>query len=330
MIQATSNMIFNNITNQLSNQSTTIYGLEQQVSSGLAINYPQDNPAGMANVLSYKNSSDLVTQYSSNVSAAGEISSLASSTLSNVVGVVNNAKTLALEMANGGTSSENQTAAANQVQQMINELIGYADTSYNGQNIFTGNNINISDAYTSSTAYYAASSNGSSTPVQYSLYTYSGTDATQKFQISKGESVSPSVTADAIFGSDAPITSSSSSPSSSVPSGLISVLSLFKSELKAGVFQSNSSDILNGIDNGLNNVLSAQATVGTITQRLNDQSTAYQTVLTNISQLISQTQDVNIAQATTNLTQAQDTYQATLETASSIMQLTPMLLNYIK
>ena len=54
MIQITDNMMYNNINNELLNQSTNIYNLQDQISSGLQINYPQDNPAGMVNVLSYK------------------------------------------------------------------------------------------------------------------------------------------------------------------------------------------------------------------------------------------------------------------------------------
>ena len=172
--------------------------------------------------------------------------------------------------------------------------------------------------------------------VSYSVYTYAGTDTNQNYQIAQNETVTPSLTADSIFGNDAANLSTntpyytSSSASTSVPSGLISVLSLFQSELQKNVYQQNSSSIIQGIQNGLNTMTAAQATVGTVIQRLNEQQTSYQTVLSNISQLLSQTQDVNVAQAMTNLTQAQDSYQATLEASSNITSLTPMLLQYLK
>ncbi|MHB1662040.1 MAG: flagellin N-terminal helical domain-containing protein, partial [bacterium] len=70
MIQVTDSMIYNNINSELLNESTNIYNLQDQISSGLQINYPQDNPSGMVNVLSYKNSTALITQYNSNVSLA--------------------------------------------------------------------------------------------------------------------------------------------------------------------------------------------------------------------------------------------------------------------
>ena len=324
MIQITDNMMYNNINNELLNQSTNIYNLQDQISSGLQINYPQDNPAGMVNVLSYKNSTALVTQYNSNVSIANSVGSLASSTISNAMTVVNQASALAVEMANGTNTSANNQAAAQQVGQMINELMQSADTSYNGQNIFTGNNLNLSSAYKTTKAYYQSS--GMTTPVSYYVYTYAGTDTNQNYQITQNETVTPSLTADAIFGNDPKPPSSSAA----VPSGLISVLSLFQSELKSNVYQQNSSDIIQGIQNGLDTMTAAQATVGTVVQRLNEQQTSYQTVLSNISQLLNQTQDVNVAQAMTSLTQAQDSYQATLEASSNITSLTPMLLQYLK
>lgn len=326
MIQITDNMMYNNINSELLNETSQISTFTSQISSGLQISSPQDNPAGMVNVLSYKNSTALITQYNSNVSLANEVSSLASSTLNNTISVVNSAQSLALEMANGTNTVMNNTAAAQQVGQIINELTQAADTSYNGQNIFTGDNLNQASAYTTSTAHYTAS--GSSTPVAYSVYTYAGTDVNQNYQITQNESVAPSLTADNIFGND-PVSASSSS-STTPPSGLISTLSLFQSELSAGVYQGNSSNIISGLNAGLNKILSAQSTLGTVVQRLNAQSASYQTVLSNISQLMNQTQDVNVASAMTNLTQAQNSYQATLEASSNITSLTPMLLNYLK
>ncbi len=325
MIQITDNMIYNNINNELLNQSAQIYNLQDQISSGLQINYPQDNPAGMVNVLSYKNSTSLINQYNSNVNLANEISSLASSTLNNAIGVVNQAKTLAIEMANGGTSATNQSGAAQEVKQIINELLQSSNTSYNGQNIFTGENLSQTQAYTSSQAFYNVTSpNGTVTQVKYNVYTYAGTDVNQRYQITQNETIAPSLTADAVFGNDP-----ANQTASYNPSGLISVLSLFQSELSSGVYQSDSQNIINGISNGLNQILSAQSTLGTKVQRLNEQSTSYQTVLSNISQLLGQTENVNIPQAMTSLTQAQDSYQATLEAAAGITQLTPMLLKYL-
>jgi flagellar hook-associated protein 3 FlgL len=239
---------------------------------------------------------------------------------------VNQASTLAIEMANGTNTPANNKAAAQQVGQIINELTQYADTSYNGQNIFTGNNLNLSSAYTA-VSHKITGLIGIPSSVSYNVYTYAGTDTNQNYQITQNETVTPSLTADAVFGND-PVPSGSSS--ATVPSGLISVLSLFKSELQNNVYQQNSSSIIQGIQNGLNTMTAAQATVGTVVQRLNEQQTSYQTVLSNISQLLSQTQDVNVAQAMTNLTQAQDSYQATLEASSNITSLTPMLLQYLK
>ncbi len=329
MIQITNGMIYNNINNELSNESTNIYNLQAQISSGLQINYPQDNPGGMVNVLSYKNSTALVTQYNSNVSIANSVGSLASSTISSAMTAVNQASTLAIEMANGTNTPANNQAAAQQVGQIINELTQSAGTSYNGQNIFTGNNLNLSAAYTTTTSWYKSS--GMTSPVSYSVYTYAGTDTNQNYQITQNEKVTPSLTADSIFGNDPKSTmTGSSSANAVVPSGLISVLSLFQSELQNNVYQQNSSSIIQGIQNGLNTMTAAQATVGTVVQRLNEQQTSYQTVLSNISQLLSQTQDVNVAQAMTNLTQAQESYQATLEASSNITSLTPMLLQYLK
>ncbi len=327
MIQITDSMLYNTINNELLDKSTQVYKLQGEISSGLRINYPQDDPAGIVNVLSYKHSVALVKQYSSNVNLANEVASLASSTLNSTINVTNNASTLAIEMANGSVSTINNSAAAQGVTQMINELLQSANTSYNGQNVFTGDNIAQASAYTETQASYnVVSPNGASTTVKYTVYTYSGTDVNRKYQIAKNGFVAPSPTADNIFGNDS---ASASSTNIQKPTGLISVLSLFKSELSAGVYQSDSSNIIGEIKKGLSRILSAQSTIGTVMQRLNAQSTSYQTVLSNISQLLGQTQNVNIAKAMMHLTQTQNSYQATLEAAAGITRLTPILLKYL-
>jgi flagellar hook-associated protein 3 FlgL len=321
MIQITSNMIYNNINKQLDNESVNIYNLENQISTGLQINQPQDNPAGQVNVLSYQNSLSNLKQYTSNVSQATEISALASSTASNAISVVNTAKTLALQMANGTNSTANNQAAASQVGELINEIQQIASTNYNGENIFTGENTSIPSAYTSSTANYTTASG---TAVPYKVYTYAGNNVQKKYQLTQDEFLAPSVTANEMFGSDNPTTSTTTTPT-----GLLSVLSLFQAELKSNTYANNSSTIINGLSNGLSRLTAAQATIGAKQERLTEQTTSYQTVNANIKQLLGDTQDVNIAQATTNLTQAQTTYQATLAMSSEITQLTPMLLRYL-
>ncbi len=329
MIQITSNMIYNNINNQLDNESVSIYNLEDQISTGLQINQPQDNPAGQVNVLSYQNSLSNLTKYTSNVSQASEISALASSTASNAISVLNTAKTLALQMANGTNSTANNKAAANQVGQLIDEIQQIAGTNYNGENIFTGEDTSVPSAYTSSTAYYtASSSSGTTVHIPYNVYTYAGNNVQQKYQITQDETLAPSVTANEMFGSDnAP--SSTSSSTSTTPTALLSVLSLFQSELNSNNYANNSSTIINGLSNGLSRLTAAQAVIGAKQERLTEQTTSEQTVNANIQQLLGDTQDVNIAKATTNLTQAQTTYQATLAMSSEITQLTPMLLKYL-
>ncbi len=326
MIQITNNMIYNNINNQLDNESVSIYNLEDQISTGLQINQPQDNPAGQVNVLSYQNSLSNLTQYTSNVNQASEISALASSTASNAISVVNTAKTLALQMANGTNSTANNKAAANQVGQLINEIQQIAGTNYNGENIFTGEDTSIPSAYTSSTAYYTPPS--STSHISYNVYTYAGNNVQQKYQITQDETLAPSVTANEMFGSDNPPSSTSSS-TSTTPTALLSVLSLFQAELNSNTYANNSSLIINGLSNGLSRLTAAQAAIGAKQERLTEQTTSEQTVNANIQQLLGDTQDVNIAQATTNLTQAQTTYQATLAMSSEITQLTPMLLKYL-
>jgi flagellar hook-associated protein 3 len=110
----------------------------QQVSTGLRVNQPSDDPAASANmVLSLASSAD-VDQYTKNISAVTSQMQTADSALSSVVTSLNTAITLGTSGTSGILSTANKQAVATQVQGVLANVVSLANASYQGAYLFGG------------------------------------------------------------------------------------------------------------------------------------------------------------------------------------------------
>jgi flagellar hook-associated protein 3 len=110
----------------------------QQVSTGLRVNQPSDDPAASANmVLSLASSAD-VDQYTKNISAVTSQMQTADSALSSVVTSLNTAITLGTSGASGILSTANKQAVATEVQGVLANVVSQANASYQGAYLFAG------------------------------------------------------------------------------------------------------------------------------------------------------------------------------------------------
>jgi len=109
-----------------------------RLSSGRRVNTPSDDPASAAQ---YIQNLDQVSQVDSFQSTMGSVNGqlqTADSTLSSVVTALQRAMTLGIEGANGTLSDSNRADVAAELQGIQNQLVSLANTSYQGQFIFSG------------------------------------------------------------------------------------------------------------------------------------------------------------------------------------------------
>jgi flagellin-like hook-associated protein FlgL len=116
----------------------------QQVSTGLRVNQPSDDPSAAASMVISLASSAAVDQYTSNVA---------------VLTSLNTAVTLAGQGSTSTTSAANDQALAAQVQGVLSNVIAQANTSYQGAYLFGGSASNTAPFVAASTTYTSA--NGS-------------------------------------------------------------------------------------------------------------------------------------------------------------------------
>jgi flagellar hook-associated protein 3 FlgL len=125
---------------QLASTQQQLLTVENQLSTGLAINTPSDNPSASAVIMQLQKSLDQNKSYSSNITNSQSQLSEVDSTLGNVTTLITQAQSIA--SANVGTteSAAQRQAAATVVQSLYNQALSLSNTQFEGSYIFGGDN----------------------------------------------------------------------------------------------------------------------------------------------------------------------------------------------
>lgn len=268
--------------------------LEEQLSTGDVINQASDDPAGAAQLLQLSGSLARAQQYTSNATDGSGWLSLGNSTMNQILSTLQQVQQTVLSVSGATLSNEPgalQSLAA-QVSSAQQELINLANTTYGGQAIFSGTG-NVTEAYDQNGNYVG----GGSAPTR---------------TVAPGVQVPVSVTGDQIFGSGS--------------TGLLG---------STGILAQIVQDLQTGTTASLKNVQTtdAQSLSAAITQATtvaaqlganyqSMQTFAQQAAATQqtLQSQISGIDSTNVAQTTTELTEAQQSYQSALWATSQLSQ----------
>jgi flagellar hook-associated protein 3 FlgL len=109
-----------------------------QAASQKKVNRPSDDPVGMTRILSYRDNLNAIDQYKTNISMAEGWLNLADNMLVQTNTVVTRVKELAEQAATGTLSAANRSEVASEVRQLFSQLVGMANTQFDGKSIFAG------------------------------------------------------------------------------------------------------------------------------------------------------------------------------------------------
>lgn len=110
----------------------------EEVSTGKKLTDPSDDPAGMAMLIQNKASQAECDQYQQNITTLTSNLQTADSALSSVVTSLNRAISLGVQGASGTVSSSNQSAIANEVTGIREQILSLANSTFNGSYLFAG------------------------------------------------------------------------------------------------------------------------------------------------------------------------------------------------
>jgi flagellar hook-associated protein 3 FlgL len=111
---------------------------EQQISTGLSVNVPSDNPTAAAVLVQNANQTSEADQYQRSSGSIQSEMQNADSTLNSVITSLQQAISLGVEGANGTVNAADRAAIATQVRGIQSQLLSLANLTYQGNYVFAG------------------------------------------------------------------------------------------------------------------------------------------------------------------------------------------------
>lgn len=299
----TPNILTTSLVNDLGTDQSSLATLENQISTGSAVTVASDNPSQAANILQLQAGVTRAHQYAANASDGVSWLSLANSTVSSVMTVLDQVES-AVEGLSGDELPGNTAAVAGVstvVQGGLEQLLNLANTQYAGQALFSGTGT-PAKAYDTTTG----------------LYVGAGSAPTRT--VAPGSSIPISVTGKEIFGTTG-------------PRGLLSKVSVTTGGPGLGILQQMVVTLQKGTAAALSRVTTtllgklktAMATVDAQSGKLGADQVAMEGFasdatdsVTALEQELSDAQDVTMAQALTNLQLQENAYQAAMYVTSQL------------
>jgi flagellar hook-associated protein 3 FlgL len=110
----------------------------RQVTSGLRVNAPSDDPDQVSNILTLRASLERASQIGRNLSRVQSETDIAEQSLGNAVTALESINTLGTQAATGTETADSRLAIADQVESLFGQLVQLANTSQEGRYIFHG------------------------------------------------------------------------------------------------------------------------------------------------------------------------------------------------
>jgi len=269
----------------------------QELSTGQKVNQPSDDPAAEAGYIVNTAQSSAVNTYLGNISNLQGNMQMADSTLNSVITSLTQAMSLGVQGEDSTLNQSNLDAIAQQVQGIQQEIMEYANQSFEGNYLFAGTAVKTKPFVTD--------------PYSPSGVTYVGNSGVDNVEIGDGQAVPANLPGSQIF----------NAPGADV----FQALTDLTTALENGA---NIPEAENEVQNAFNQVNTQRTFYGTTLDRLNSASSFLNAESLQLTQEDNTLVGADMATAATQLTQAETALDATLEAGGSISQQT--LLDYLR
>jgi flagellar hook-associated protein 3 FlgL len=291
--------ISDNIIRQLQSLNVQQARLQNQVSTGQRISAPEDDPAAAARVLNLTSERRQQVQYGTNASRALAVSQASYSGLNSLKKISDRAGELAT-LGSGTLGADAMKAYGVETNQLIEQAVEAANGTFSGDSLYGGTKV---DTPPFTVARNAA---GEITGV-----TYAGSASAASVPLSDTTSITP--------GTDG----ATNAKLGTFINRLVALRDALNSGDPANV-TARQPDLVASEDD----LVASIANVGGVQARIEAAQAAQTDRTTSIDGLISSETSVDLPTAVVKLSQTQTAYQAALQSASNIMNLS--LLDYIK
>jgi flagellar hook-associated protein 3 FlgL len=284
-------MMMNSMLHNVEANQARTEQLQNQITSGSRITRPSDDPIGAARALNLQESLTVSEQYVRNIDQASSWLNTTDSVLDSVTQALHRSRELTVQASNDALSPSDRSAIDSEIAQLQQHVLDLSSSKYGPYYLFAGTR---SDA----PGYASASPGG-----------YVGNSSQILREIAPGTRMGVNANAQATF------------------DPVFTALANVRSGLAANDANAIRAS-LDDFDNALDAINVSRAEIGAKSNRLDFLKTRQKDITVNLTGLLSETKDVDMAEALTNFSMAQAVYQASLKAGAQALQ--PSLLDYIR
>jgi len=125
--------------NAMNAQQVNLSKTQMQLSSGLRVVTPSDDPAASVSILSLQESIDKATQYQDNISVVRARLNIEEGSLGTAESILFRAKELTVQALNAPITTNDRLAIKSEIDQLLEQMVGVANTqNANGEFIYSG------------------------------------------------------------------------------------------------------------------------------------------------------------------------------------------------
>lgn len=308
-MRITNNMLVNNMVNYIGTNLGRMDRYQNQMATGKKIRVPSDDPIVAARALKLRTDVSEIDQYIRNVQDAVSWLSITESTMSNMTDILQRTRELAVYGANGSSTGDDTSKMAEEVDQLRLQTIHLGNATYAGRYIFSG--------FKTDTAFIDEESGNFNIPVD--------TTENIKYEIGIGDEINVNVTGGDIFNGGA--TANIPDVDGDNKGRLIKVFDDFLIALKTGD-KKVIGESIGSLDVEIKNLLRVRADAGARMNRLELTENRLQSDLVNFTQLMSENEDIDMAETIMRLKNEENVYKASLSGGARVIM--PTLLDFLR
>jgi flagellar hook-associated protein 3 FlgL len=277
--------------------------LQEQLSSGKAVNRPSDSPSGAVSALRYRADIRRNEQLSRNASDGLAWLGQADTSLTDGLSLVRRVRELVLQGVNASTDQAGREAIANEIDGLRDGMLALANTSYLGRPVFSGN-------AAGTTAYDTSG-------------TYLGDSGAVVRAVSPGVDVQVNVTGPDAF--------SFTAVTPGGPTDVFATLAKISADLRAGTpvsVETVRTDDLSALDAGFLKMQQALATVGARYHQVETMRNRNESDAINLTGALGEVESIDLPKTVMELQMQEVAYQSALAATARVIQ--PSLVDFLR
>ena len=287
----TSSMVHRGVLADLNDVASKIADTQRKMATGKELTRPSDDPYAVGRALGLRTDLEGLTQYRRNIAEAESWTSSSDTALGTLTDIVHRGKELLVRGANGTASAKERGVIADEIDQLIDAAKQNVNADLGGRSLFSGTATNVA-------------------PYDLTTDIYHGDTGDVVRTIGPGVSVIVNVRASAILGDG-------------TDGKMINTLRDIAAHLRGGTAADQtalSGTDITAIDRSLDVLLSAQAQIGAVANRLSSADDRLAELEESSRNLLSTTEDADMAATLIDYSMQQSVYQSALRAGAGIVQ----------